>query len=50
MRKTSHGLLNNTDTRRKMIMKKINGGVTAAKGFQAASTAAGIKYKDRKGN
>ena len=29
-------------------MKKINGGVTAAKGFQAASTAAGIKYKDRK--
>ncbi len=29
-------------------MKKIEGGVTAAKGFQAASTAAGIKYKDRK--
>ena len=28
-------------------MKKITGGVTAAKGFQAASTAAGIKYKDR---
>lgn len=28
-------------------MKKIIGGVTAAKGFQAASTAAGIKYKDR---
>lgn len=28
-------------------MKKIKGGVTAAKGFQAASTAAGIKYKDR---
>lgn len=26
----------------------IEGGVTAAKGFQAASTAAGIKYKDRK--
>lgn len=29
-------------------MQEIDGGVTAAKGFQAASTAAGIKYKDRK--
>lgn len=29
-------------------MEIITGGVTAAKGFQAASTAAGIKYKDRK--
>ena len=29
-------------------MKQLTGGVTAAKGFQAASTAAGIKYKDRK--
>ena len=29
-------------------MKQITGGVTAVKGFQAASTAAGIKYKDRK--
>ena len=29
-------------------MKQIKGGVTAAKGFMAASTAAGIKYKDRK--
>ncbi len=29
-------------------MKQIDGGVTAAKGFMAASTAAGIKYKDRK--
>ena len=28
-------------------MKVITGGVTAAKGFQAASTAAGIKYKGR---
>ncbi|MCD8122562.1 MAG: bifunctional glutamate N-acetyltransferase/amino-acid acetyltransferase ArgJ [Clostridiales bacterium] len=28
-------------------MKIIEGGVTAAKGFFAASTAAGIKYKDR---
>ena len=28
-------------------MKQITGGVTAAKGFFAASTAAGIKYKDR---
>jgi glutamate N-acetyltransferase/amino-acid N-acetyltransferase len=28
-------------------MKQIKGGVTAAMGFQAASTAAGIKYKDR---
>ena len=28
-------------------MKKIKGGVTAAKGFRAAATAAGIKYKDR---
>ncbi|MBT9779013.1 bifunctional glutamate N-acetyltransferase/amino-acid acetyltransferase ArgJ [Clostridium sp. MCC353] len=28
-------------------MKKIEGGVTAAKGYKAASTAAGIKYKDR---
>lgn len=29
-------------------LKKIPGGVTATKGFKAASTAAGIKYKDRK--
>lgn len=29
-------------------MKQIKGGVTAAKGFQAAAAAAGIKYKDRK--
>ncbi len=29
------------------MMKQIKGGVTAAKGFAAASTAAGIKYKDR---
>ncbi len=29
-------------------MKEINGGVTAAAGFKAASTAAGIKYKNRK--
>ena len=28
-------------------MKKVEGGVTAAEGFQAAATAAGIKYKDR---
>ena len=28
-------------------MKQIQGGITAAKGFEAASTAAGIKYKDR---
>lgn len=28
-------------------MKKIAGGVTAAKGYEAAATAAGIKYKDR---
>lgn len=30
-----------------MIMEKIKGGVTAAKGFLAASAAAGIKYADR---
>ena len=30
------------------MMKIIEGGATAAKGFLAASTAAGIKYKDRK--
>lgn len=29
-------------------MKKIDGGVTAAKGFMAAGAAAGIKYRDRK--
>ncbi|MBP3567971.1 MAG: bifunctional glutamate N-acetyltransferase/amino-acid acetyltransferase ArgJ [Lachnospiraceae bacterium] len=29
------------------MFKQIEGGVTAAKGFSAASTAAGIKYKDR---
>lgn len=29
-------------------MEIITGGVTAAKGFQAASTAAGIKYENRK--
>ena len=28
-------------------MKEIKGGVTAAKGFEAKATAAGIKYKDR---
>ena len=28
-------------------MKRIDGGVTAAKGFEAASTAAEIKYKNR---
>lgn len=28
-------------------MEKIKGGVTAAKGFEAACTAAGLKYKDR---
>ena len=28
-------------------MEIVKGGVTAAKGFEAASTAAGIKYKDR---
>ena len=28
-------------------MKEIKGGITAAKGFKAASCAAGIKYKDR---
>lgn len=28
-------------------MERITGGITAAKGFFAASTAAGIKYKDR---
>ncbi len=32
---------------KEMNLKVISGGVTAAKGFQAASTAAGIKYKDR---
>ncbi|MCM1245871.1 MAG: bifunctional glutamate N-acetyltransferase/amino-acid acetyltransferase ArgJ [Roseburia sp.] len=29
-------------------MKQIDGGVTAAKGYQAAGVAAGIKYKDKK--
>ncbi len=28
-------------------MKQITGGATAAKGFQAACTAAGIKYENR---
>lgn len=28
-------------------MKQVKGGVTAAKGYEAAATAAGIKYKDR---
>lgn len=32
---------------RGIVMKVVDGGVTAAKGFQAAATAAGIKYKDR---
>ena len=30
-----------------VIMVKLDGGVTAAKGYKAASAAAGIKYKDR---
>ena len=34
-------------TVQRIIMKIITGGVTAAKGFQAASTAAGIKYQGR---
>lgn len=34
--------------REENLMKIITGGVTAAKGFQAASTAAGIKYENRK--
>ena len=29
-------------------MKIIEGGVTASKGFESASTEAGIKYKNRK--
>ena len=29
-------------------MKQIQGGVTAAKGFEAAGAEAGIKYKNRK--
>lgn len=36
-----------TVLRRRQDMKKIEGGVTAAAGFFAACTAAGIKYKDR---
>ena len=28
-------------------MKRITGGVTAAKGFEAAAAAAGIKYENR---
>lgn len=31
-----------------MGMKRIDGGVTAAAGFEAAGVAAGVKYKDRK--
>ena len=31
-----------------MAIEKIKGGVTAAKGFEAAGAAAGVKYKDRK--
>ncbi len=31
-----------------MEIRKINGGVTAAEGFEAAGVAAGVKYKDRK--
>ncbi len=30
-----------------MMIKKITGGVTAAKGFEAAGVSAGIKYQDR---
>lgn len=29
------------------MIRQILGGVTAAKGFEAAGTAANIKYKDR---
>lgn len=32
---------------KKILIKKIEGGVTAAKGFMAASAEAGIKYKNR---
>ena len=33
--------------KRRSEMKKIEGGVTAAQGFEASSAAAGIKYKGR---
>ena len=36
-----------TYNRRNQNMEQIQGGVTAAKGFEAAGVAAGIKYKDR---
>ena len=29
-------------------MKQIEGGITAAKGFEAAGVEAGVKYKNRK--
>ena len=38
---------NNRKKKGSVKMEVIKGGVTAAKGFEAASTAAGIKYKDR---
>ena len=45
MRKISQLLTSNKKEEEKMEI--IKGGVTAAKGFEAASAAAGIKYKDR---
>ncbi len=35
------------ERKRITVMERIQGGVTAAKGFLAVATAAGIKYKDR---
>lgn len=37
-----------TAERKDMMIKEITGGVTAAKGFEAAGTQAGIKYQNRK--
>ena len=45
MKKTLQLLTNNK--KEGLQMEKIKGGVTAAKGFEAAAAAAGIKYQDR---
>ena len=47
MKKTLQHLNRKDKLMEEKRMKKINGGVTAAKGFQAAGVAAEIKYKNR---
>ena len=47
MRKILRHLTNSNKEKECRKINRIDGGVTAAKGFEAAAAAAGIKYQDR---